>query len=109
MFLFIHKIKNDQDGQGLLFTALVLLVIVAFVLTVLDVGTVVNRKIQAQTTADAAALTGASLQARTLNILSFMNIGIVACYGLIAAILLTWAFVCIMALIPFFSAAFANR
>jgi hypothetical protein len=96
----LAKLRKDEDGQGLLYTAFILLVLVAFALTVLDVGTVVDRKVQAQTAADAAALSGAALQARTLNLLSFLNVSMAACYGLMATAIIIWATSCVLSLVP---------
>jgi hypothetical protein len=99
-YMMFTKIRRDEGGQGLLYTAFLLLVLVAFTLTVLDVGTVVDRKLQAQTAADAAALSGAALQARTLNLLSFLNVSMAACYGLMATAIIIWATSCVLSFVP---------
>ena len=91
VFTFINRIRNDDGGQVIIWYALVTLTLVAFVITVADITSWTARKIHLQTSVDAAAFSGAVWQARAMNMISVCNLGIVACYAIMAIILIVFA------------------
>ena len=76
------KIKNNQNGQVLLFVAVLLLGIIVAALTVVNVGMAVHSKVRLQTAADAAARSAAVWKARALNEIATLNSGIIGCFAL---------------------------
>lgn len=88
----IRKLNRDEGGQSLVFVALVLLVLVAFMAVVVNVGHQVNTKIEIQNTADAAAVSGAAWLARGYNLVAGLNQGMVFIVGTILIILASWIF-----------------
>lgn len=73
MFSRMREIKGNQDGQALVLGALVMLILVAFLATSVDVGKFVNWRIKTQTAADAAAISGAKCEAALLNYITIAN------------------------------------
>lgn len=78
------KFKSDEKGQALIITAIVLLILCAFVATTIEIPRFVNKKIKLQNAADAASYSGAIWESRLLNAISLMNDGIVAGYSAIS-------------------------
>lgn len=72
----IQRLGKDEDGQSIVFVALVLIILVCFLAITINVGSQVSRKIQLQNAADAAALSGATWEARGLNLIAELNRGI---------------------------------
>ncbi len=73
--IFTRQIEklHEEDGQALVFVALVGLVIFLFFAMAMNVAELVNLKIKNQNVADATALSAAVWQARTLNLVSGVN------------------------------------
>ncbi len=73
--IFTRQIEKlgTEDGQALIFVALVGLVIFLFFSVTMNVADLVNTKIKNQNVADAAALSAAVWQARTLNLVAAAN------------------------------------
>ncbi len=72
-FLCLKSMRRKKNGQVMIFTALVVLVLVCFVASVVNVGQMIVQRIKAQNAADAAALTAGVWQARGLNLLQILN------------------------------------
>ncbi len=87
--IFTRQIEklHEEEGQALVFVALVGLVIFLFLAMAMNVAEMVNLKIKNQNVADAAALSAAVWQARTLNLVSGINRNMLELY---AAALLAW-------------------
>lgn len=62
-----------QKGQALLLAVVCMLVFVVGVLVLFNTGQVVNKKVQLNNTADAAAYSAAVQQARAYNLISYLN------------------------------------
>lgn len=73
--IFTRQIErlHSEDGQAMVFVALVGLIIFLFFAMTMNVAELVNTKIKNQNVADAAALSAAVWQARTLNLVSAAN------------------------------------
>jgi hypothetical protein len=72
----IQRLGRDEGGQSIVFVALILIVLVCFLAVTINVGSQVSRKIQLQNAADAAVLSGATWEARGLNLIAELNRGI---------------------------------
>lgn len=64
---------RNEEGQGLVVIALMMLTFVFFFKFVIDTGLIVSAKINLQNAADLAAYSGASSQARQMNHIAFLN------------------------------------
>jgi hypothetical protein len=85
--IFTRQIEKlgTEDGQALVFVALVGLVTFLFFAMTMNVAELVNTKIKNQNVADATALSAAVWQARALNLISATNRNMVELYaGLVA-------------------------
>jgi hypothetical protein len=71
-------LKKDEDGQILVFTALVGLILVMMVATIFNVGVVVGEKMKVQDAADASAYSQAIWEARILNFIAYTNRAIIS-------------------------------
>jgi len=71
---------RDTNGQVLLFGAILVLAILAFLLAMPNATRVTTQKVRAQTSADVGAFSGSIWLARSLNLTSNMNIGIRSVY-----------------------------
>lgn len=69
----LHAVHEDREGQAIIFTTIVLFTMFLFVAFAFNVGHFVGERISAQTSADAAALSGAAWQARGLNVITTLN------------------------------------
>jgi len=96
----MNRLGRDEGGQSLAFVALVLLVLVAFMAVVVNVGHQVNTKIEIQNAADSAAVSGASWLARGYNLVAGLNQGMVTVVGAIIVIIATWVLLTICVGIP---------
>ena len=74
---------DDQGGQTIIFIAIVLFALICFFALVVNVGHRVTAKVETQNAADAAVLTGAIWNARGLNIISVLNVGMTECLAFI--------------------------
>jgi len=72
------RLKNDDSGQYLTFTALAMLALLMLVISIFNVGVVIGDKMTVQNTADAAAYSQAVWEARTLNLLAYTNRAIIS-------------------------------
>jgi hypothetical protein len=71
---------RDTSGQVLLFGAVLVLAILAFLLAMPNATRVTTQKVRAQTSADVGAFSGSIWLARSLNLTSSLNIGIRSVY-----------------------------
>ena len=83
-----RRLFHDTRGQFLLFGAVMVVAVLAFLLAIPNGTQVVTQKVRAQTAADVGAFTGSVWLARSLNLNANMNIGIKSVY--------TWATVLTM-------------
>ena len=65
--------RRGQNGQALILAVICMLVFVVGVLVLFNTGQVVNKKVQLNNTADAAAYSAAVQQARAYNLISYLN------------------------------------
>ena len=75
-----RRLLRDTSGQYLLFGAVLVIAILAFLLVIPNGTQVTTQKMRAQTAADAGAFTGSVWLARSLNLNANMNIGIRSVY-----------------------------
>ncbi len=76
LFKDLLKVSRDEDGQTLAFVALIITGLIVFIALAINVGDFIYTKADLQGIADAAALSGASWQARGLNLIEMMNVHI---------------------------------
>jgi hypothetical protein len=81
--IFTRQIERlqSEEGQAMVFVALVGLIIFLFFAMTMNVAELVNTKIKNQNAADAAALSAAAWQARTLNLVSAANRNMIEHWG----------------------------
>jgi len=77
------RARNDKNGQALIFVALILFVCICFLAYTINVGHRISVKIEMQNAADAATISGALWEARGLNMISILNVGMTECLALI--------------------------
>jgi hypothetical protein len=75
-----RRLLRDTGGQVLLFGAVLVVVILAFLLAIPNVTQVVTQKVRSQTAADVGAFTGSVWLSRSLNLSASMNVGIKSVY-----------------------------
>ena len=75
-----RRLLRDTGGQVLLFAAVLVVAILAFLLVIPNGTQVTTQRIRAQTAADAGSFTGSVWLARALNLNANMNIGIKSDY-----------------------------
>lgn len=88
MIRFIRRLLRDTSGQVLLFGAVLVVAILAFLLMIPNGTQVTTQKVRAQTAADVGAFSGSVWLARSLNLNANLNVGIKSVY--------TWATVLTM-------------
>jgi len=69
----VVRFWRDESGQGLLFAAASLVVLVGFVALVFNFGRVIERRTRMQLAADAAAYSGAVVAANSLSSIAWIN------------------------------------
>ena len=69
--LWVEKLK--ERGQLSIFLGIVLIVLVSFLAFIINVGLFVKAKINLQNAVDAAAFSGAAVQARQLTNIAYLN------------------------------------
>ena len=74
------RFARDEAGQGVVFAAITLAMLVAFVALVYNVGCVTERRVQVQLAADAAAYAGAVVEANSLSSIAWINSGMAQIY-----------------------------
>lgn len=79
----IRGLHREEGGQTIVLVGLILFSLALFFVLVVNTGHEVAKKFFIQNNADAAALTGASWQARFLNILSLINMVMAIILGII--------------------------
>ncbi len=73
---------HSEEGQALVFVAMVGLVIFLFFAMTMNLAEVIHSKIKGQNVADATAMSGAVWQARALNLISAANRNLLEYWGL---------------------------
>ncbi|MCB9475292.1 MAG: Tad domain-containing protein [Deltaproteobacteria bacterium] len=66
-------LHRDEGGQAIVFIALTLLIVVAFVMLVINTGVAVSGKVQMMNAADSSVISGATWMARGFNTAAIMN------------------------------------
>ncbi len=84
----IHSARKGSGGQALVFTLLTVFVLVAFIALTVNLSELMFHKIRMQSAADAAALSAAVWQARCLNLIAVLNIGISAAMAAIVVMII---------------------
>lgn len=79
----LHSAHNDQGGQTLIFIAIVMFALVCFFAMVINVGDRVTAKVEMQNAADAAVMAGGIWNARGMNMISILNVGMTECLAFI--------------------------
>ena len=64
---------RDERGQGILFAAASLLVLVGFVMLVFNLGRVIERRVRVQLAADSSVYSGAMVEANSLSAIAWIN------------------------------------
>src|SRR5262245_53600684 len=90
------RANSCEKGGTLLMVVIAILTIAAFILATVYRGQILDQRIALQTAADAAAMSGATVEARSLNLIAGMNEGILICMTLafIGAIILMALLAC---------------
>jgi hypothetical protein len=71
-----NAIKARRKGQVLLIALVAMTLLAGLVFYVYNVGNVVNRRLQTQTAADSAAISGATWMARSMNLVAMNNVAV---------------------------------
>jgi len=79
----LHSTHDDQGGQTLIFIAIVMFALVSFFALVVNVGDRVTAKVEMQNAADAAVMAGGIWNARGMNMISILNVGMTECLAFI--------------------------
>lgn len=66
-------LRRRDSGQGIIFAAATILLLLGFVALVFNIGRVIERRTQLQLAADSAAYSGAMIQADTLSAIGWIN------------------------------------
>ena len=92
MISWLHRLRQDEEGQTLVLAAVFGLVLMLCVLGTVNLGRAVYDKVQLQTAADSAAYSEAAVEARVLNFTAYTNRAMVVHYASIMAATsyLTW-------------------
>jgi hypothetical protein len=69
----ISRLWREESGQGILFAAATLLVLVGFVAFVFNIGRLLDRRTKMQIAADAAAYSGAMVEANAVSAIAWIN------------------------------------
>ena len=69
----IVRFLRDEGGQGIIFAAATLLLLVGFVALVYNIGRVVERRTKMQLGADSAAYAGATVEGNSLSAIGWIN------------------------------------
>jgi len=79
----LYSTHDDQGGQTLIFIAIVMFALVCFFALVVNVGDRISAKIEMQNAADAAVMAGGIWNARGMNMISILNVGMTECLAFI--------------------------
>ena len=85
---WLTRLHRDEDGQAIVFVAITLVTLVFFVALTVNIGHAVVWRVRVQNSVDAAAYSGASVQANSLAILAALNLLLAILYGFIL-----WVFI----------------
>ncbi len=77
------NIHRESGGQAMLFVALGVFVLISFFALTINIGHLTSTKIEMQNAADASVLSGSLWQARGLNMISILNVGMTESLALI--------------------------
>ena len=69
----VLRLNRDRGGQGLVFSALILFTLVAFLASVVNLGSVLQARVRHQGAADAAAYSASVARAQGLSAIAAMN------------------------------------
>jgi hypothetical protein len=69
----IPRFVADESGQGILFAAATLLLLLGFVAFVFNIGRLLDRRTKVQIAADAAAYSGAMVEADAVSAIAYIN------------------------------------
>ena len=83
IFKKIRTVHKDRDGQAIIVIALVMFTIVCFFALTINVGHRITAKVEMQNAADAAVMSGAIWNARGMNMICILNVGMTECLALI--------------------------
>lgn len=75
-----RRLCRDESGQAIVFGAITMLFVVIAVVMVFQAGLLVDRRMQAQDAADAAAYSGAATKAMCVNSIEWLNAGMAYVY-----------------------------
>lgn len=75
-----RRLYRDEGGQAIVFGAITMLFLVIAVIMVFQAGLLVDRRVQAQDAADAAAYSGACTKAMCVNSIEWLNSGMAYIY-----------------------------
>ena len=67
------KLRDSQSGQISIFLGISLLLVITLLAFIVNIGLFVRAKINLQNAVDAAAFAGASVQARQLTNIAYLN------------------------------------
>ena len=67
------RFLSDESGQGIVFAAATLLLLVGFVAFVFNIGRLLDRRTKVQIAADAAAYSGAMVEADAVSAIAYIN------------------------------------
>jgi len=79
----LYSTHDDQGGQTLIFIAIVMFALVCFFALVVNVGDRISAKVEMQNAADAAVMAGGIWNARGMNMISILNVGMTECLAFI--------------------------
>lgn len=80
MLSTLHRLVREEDGQALVLSSILLLVVAMAVLSISDLGRAIHDRIELQNAADGAAYTLAVREARAFNYYAYTNRAQVAQY-----------------------------
>jgi len=76
----VRRLHRDEGGQGVMFAAASMVVLVAFVSLAFNVGAAVGQRTRMQMAADAMAYSGAVVEANALSTIAWINSGMAQIY-----------------------------
>jgi len=82
-FKLSRDVHNDRGGQAMIVIAIVMFTIVCFLVFTVNVGHRITGKVELQNAADASVQSGAIWNARGLNMISILNVGMTECLALV--------------------------
>ena len=75
----IRGFHRDESGQSIVYLVLIMFLLACFTFMVINSGALLHDKMQAQSAADSAVLSGSTWMARAMNLNSMMNILMAMC------------------------------